>query len=131
MSRGANITPKRQAPDDLLIRKRVEDMLQYAYTAVRQFPKAERHVLSAEIRATCWRLLRLVIICNKRYYKKTTLQDLDAELELLRAQVRLAFEMGYLPPRKHEHWSRLNDEIGRLLGGWIRSMRNDRSRVAG
>ena len=131
MSRGANITSKAPASDDLLVRKRVEDMLQYAYTAVRQFPKAERHVLSAEIRATCWRLLRLVIVCNKRYYKKTTLQDLDAELELLRAQVRLAFELRYLPPRKHEHWSRLNDEIGRLIGGWIKSLRARRAGVAG
>lgn len=131
MARGANLEPRKPAPDELLIRKRVEDMLQYAYTAVRQFPKAERHVLSAEIRATCWRLLRLVIVCNKRYHKKTTLQDLDAELDLLRAQVRLAFELRYLPPRKHEHWSRLNDEIGRLIGGWMRSMQSRPRRAAG
>jgi len=39
-------------------------------------------VLSAEIRQCLWRLLRLIVVCNNSYYKKTTLQDLDAELDL-------------------------------------------------
>ncbi len=45
---------------DLKIRQKVEEMIQYGYIAVRQFPKAERHVLSQELRQTMWRLLRLV-----------------------------------------------------------------------
>jgi hypothetical protein len=97
-------------------------MIAYAYVALRQFPKWERHVLAAEVRGTLWQLLRLIVVCNKRYYKKTTLQDLDAELDLLRSQVRLAKELGYLDFRKYEHWSKLNDEIGRMIGGWIKAL---------
>lgn len=107
--------------EDLKIRLKIETMAVYAYAALRQFPKSERHVLSQEIRQTLWNLLRLVIICNKRYHKKTTLQDLDAELDLLRSQVRLAKDLQYLPFRKYEIWSRLIDEIGRMIGGWIKS----------
>ena len=113
---------KELAITDLQIRQRTEAMIEYAYVALRQFPKHERHVLHAEIRKSLWQMLRLVVICNKRYYKKTTLQDLDAELELLRCQVRLAQELGYLPFKKYEHWARCNDEIGRMIGGWIKSM---------
>tara|TARA_R110002167_G_scaffold98718_11_gene259431 strand:+ start:4976 stop:5311 length:336 start_codon:yes stop_codon:yes gene_type:complete len=107
--------------NDLKIRQKTEEMIAYGYTAVRQFPKAERHVLSQELRQTLWRLLRLIIICNRRYHKKTTLQDLDAELDLLRAQVRLGMQLGYLPFKKYEVWSRQLDEIGRMVGGWLRS----------
>lgn len=107
--------------EDLKIRLKIEVMAVYAYTALRQFPKSERHVLNQEIRQTLWMLLRLVIICNKRYHKKTTLQDLDAELDLLRSQIRLAKDLQYLPFRKYEIWSRLIDEIGRMIGGWIKS----------
>jgi four helix bundle protein len=107
---------------DLLIRQKTEAMIAYAYVALRQFPKWERHVLAAELRQTLWSLLRLIVVCNKRYYKKTTLQDLDAEIDLLRSQVRLAKELGYLDFRKYEHWSKLNDEIGRMIGGWIKAM---------
>lgn len=109
--------------EDLKIRRRTEEMIAYAYIAVRQFPKAERHVLSAEIRATCWRLLRLIIICNKRYHKKTTLQELDAELDTLRSLIRMAHHLKFLPLKQYETWSRQVDEIGRMTGGWIKSMR--------
>jgi len=108
--------------DDLLIRQRVEAMIEYGHVAIRQFPKSERHVLGAEIRTTMWGLLRLVVVCNKRYFKKTTLQELDAELDVLRCQIRLAQSLAYLDFKKYEHWARLNDELGRMIGGWIKSM---------
>ena len=116
--------------DDLLIRQKVEAMIEYGHVAVRQFPKMERHVLGAEIRHTMWALLRLVVVCNKRYHKKTTLQELDAELDLLRCQVRTAKALGYLDFKKYEHWAKLNDEIGRMIGGWIKSMSEPNERAA-
>lgn len=121
MSRSQGVV-RQEHTSDLLIRQKVEAMIEYGYVALRQFPKFERHVLGAELRNSMWALLRLVVVCNKRYYKKTHLQALDAELDLLRAQVRLAKALGYLDFRKYEHWARLNDEIGRLLGGWIKSL---------
>lgn len=87
MSRSERRDPP--AASDLIIRQRVETMIEYAHTALARFPKAERHVLCAEIRRSMWDLLRLVVVCNKRHHKKTTLQDLDAGLDLLRCQVRL------------------------------------------
>jgi hypothetical protein len=106
---------------DLLIRQRCEEMIQYAYVTIRHFPKFERHVLGAEIRETVWKLLRMIIICNKRYHKKTTLTDLDAELDVLRSQVRTAFGLQYIDLKKYEHWARMNDELGRMIGGWMKS----------
>jgi hypothetical protein len=52
---------------DLQIRLKVEEMIQYAYAPLRNFPKSEKHVLSAEIRQSMFRLLRLVIVVNRRY----------------------------------------------------------------
>ena len=99
-------------------------MIQYGYIALRQFPKAERFALVAEIKITMWRLLRYIVICNKRYYKKNTMQDLDAELDLLRAQVRAAKDLEFLPFKKYEVWGRFLDEIGKMIGGWLKSVKN-------
>lgn len=115
--------------DDLKIRLKCEDMIKYGYIALRQFPKSEKFTLSAEIKNTMWRLLRLIITCNKRYYKKTTIQDLDGELDLLRSQVRMAQELGFLPFNKYEVWSRHLDEIGRMIGGWLKSLKKHGSGV--
>jgi four helix bundle protein len=109
--------------EDLKIRQKCEDMIHYAYIAVRQFPKAEKFTLVSEIKMTMWRLLRLIITCNRRYYKKTILQELDTELDVLRSQIRLAMELKFLSFKKYETWSRLLDEIGRMIGGWMKSIK--------
>lgn len=108
--------------DDLKIRQKCEEMIEYGYVALRQFPKVERHVLSAEIRTAMWQVLKLIIICNRRYHKKTTMQDLDSALDLLRCQVRIAFKLRYLDARKYENWARHMDEVGRMIGGWFKSL---------
>lgn len=113
---------------DLQIRLHVERMIHYGYAALRQFPKSEKHVLSAEIRQCMYRILRLVIVCNRRYYKKTTMQDLDSELDLLRSLVRLSKDLGFLHFEKYETWARHNDLIGRSLGKWMQWMKEEAAR---
>lgn len=97
-------------------------MIQYGYTALREYPKSEKHTFAAETKKCMFELLELLIRANKRYYKKTTLQDIDIELDKLRYLVRLGNGLGFLPFRKYENWSRKLTEIGKMLGGWIKSM---------
>lgn len=114
--------------EDLQVRLKVEEMMHYGYTVLRHFPKAEKHVTSAEIRQCMLRILRLVIICNRRYYKKTTMQDLDAELDLLRSLVRFSMEREFLPFKQYEVWSRHTDEVGRYIGRWMKWMKASSNR---
>lgn len=97
-------------------------MIQYGYIVIRHFPKAEKHCLGAEIRNTMWQLQRLIVTAIKRYHKKTTLSELDVELAILRRQVRTAKDMRFIDLKKYEHWSRMLVELGKMIGGWIRSI---------
>lgn len=119
MSRSLQRKPEKIT--DLLIRQKVEDMIDYGYVALRQFPKSERHVLSAEIRQCMWSILRCVITCNLARDKRAALLQLDVELNILRSFLRRAMQFEFLQFKKYEHWSKLNDEIGRMIGGWIKS----------
>ena len=83
--------------DQLLISKRIYDMMLYAYPALAQFPKSEKHTLAAEIKRTMFEMQRLTIRANKERRKMDWLRQLDASLELLRTQVRLSHELGFLP----------------------------------
>ena len=105
-------------------------MIKYGKRAVAHFPRREKQTAD-EIRTCMLAMLRLAIKVKKKYYKKTTLQELDEELEVLRTMLRVAVDKDYydpniappLPFRKYEHWSRLNDEIGRIIGGYIKSQK--------
>lgn len=104
------------------------------------FPKAEKYALAQRIRNTAYEMHDLITEGQKRYHKKTTLSNLDITHERLRMQVHLAYELGYFKfkdGRRHmedgesieEHRylaiSRLIDEIGRMIGGWIAKIKED------
>ncbi|MBN8452264.1 four helix bundle protein [Accumulibacter sp.] len=98
------------------------------------FPKHEKYGLTLEIRRAAYETYAFIVECQKRYYKKTTLANLDIRHEQLRMLVRLAHALGYFeftngkraersPAAAGEHryvaLSRLIDELGRMIGGWI------------
>jgi hypothetical protein len=111
----------------LVVRQKVEDMIGYGLVVLRQLPKTERYVLGADLRAAMYRLLRLVVACNQRVYKRTVLTEIDIELSVLQSLVRIARDLQLVPFRQYENWSRMLVEIGRLVGGWIRSQRESTS----
>ena len=101
---------------------------------VNHFPKHERYALSNRIRNSAYQVYDLVVEGQKRYHKKTTLTSLDVAHEQLRMQLFLAYELGYFrfsdgkaaenPEKIEAHrWqaiSKLVDELGRMIGGWIK-----------
>ena len=70
-------------------------------------------------------MLRLCIRANHaRGQKRRQLQaEMDGELDVLRAFVDTAVspEDRLISPGLHEVWSKELNEIGRMLGGWIKS----------
>ena len=83
---------------DFVLLQKCSDMIEYGYTVIRQFPKSERHVLSTEIRQSMLTLQRLIIVCGKKYHKKTTLTiprtDNDETMQALHSYIQ---ELAELP----------------------------------
>lgn len=109
--------------EDFKILQKAYDMRKYGEQCLKQFPKHETHVKSAEMRRSMGILMKLIIRANKKYYKKTTLEEMDIELAWLKMEIRFAADpdIRYLPIKKYEHWAKMLNELGRMLGGWIKS----------
>lgn len=107
--------------DPLLILGKIEDMMLYAYPVLNAYPKYERFVLAADIKRCMDQAMERIIEANKKYYKKTTLQELDVEIDKLRKYVRLSYRLKYIDFKKYKQWSEQVNEIGRMLGGWMAS----------
>lgn len=108
---------------DLMIQQRIYDMILYAYPALEQMPKSQKFSLAQDMKHCMDRIMRLTITANKKYTKKTTLQELDVEIASLKVYLRIAYDLKYLPPKKYEVWSGQIVEIGKMVGGWIKSQR--------
>lgn len=100
------------------------------------FPKHEKYALSQQIRNCMYDLYSLMVEAQKRYYKKTTITNMDVRHEQLRMLVNLANNLDYFSFKsgtndstvKSEHRylaiSRKVDTIGKMIGGWIRAENN-------
>lgn len=127
--------PELEAPrdnateNDFKTKNKVYDLMLYINPELEQFPRAQRR-LADEIRTTMLSILRLVVTLENKHYKKTTLGDLDNEVDVLRHLVRIAADPALtrskkpcLPLRKYENISRKINEIGRMIGGYYKSLK--------
>lgn len=113
--------------EEFKIKEKIYEMILYGSPALLQFPKTEKFLLANDIRRSMYTILRLVIMVENKTYKKTTLQELDTELDILRNLIRLAADKRLyptqkpcLPFKKYENWAKLLNEIGRMIGGYIK-----------
>lgn len=113
--------------EELKILQKIFDMMEYGYGALAQYPKSEKFALVTDIKRSMDTMLERTIEAQKKYYKKTTLQELDVEIMKLKAYLRLSLNLGFLPMKKYEIWSGKVVEIGKMLGGWLKSVKSPKS----
>ncbi len=104
------------------------------------FPKYEKYALSNRIRNTSYELYDLITEGEKRYYKKTTLTNLDITHQRLRMQLYLANELEYFKfsdgknsdssqteTHRYITISQHIDELGKMIGAWINTIKENNS----
>jgi len=102
------------------IMKKIRDMIAYNNIMVLRYPKYEKYILANKIREIGYDLFMLAITVNKRIMKKTTLTDMNIKHELLRQLINLSFELKYIDLRKLKISQGHVDEIGKMIGAWIK-----------
>ena len=106
---------------DLVILQKIYDFMIYFFPIVDRFPKREKFVLCSQIKNCVLDIAKEIVRANKSRNKKPILYELDVKLEELRLLIRFSYDRRFLSPKSYEHSSKLLAEIGRLLGGWIKS----------
>ena len=84
----------------LILQDKLRQLAAYERAVLLQFPRSERHSICQDIRMTTRNIQRLISRCKKRYYKKTTLEDIDVELDLLRELIAESYESKYINVHK-------------------------------
>ena len=124
---------------EAILNRKYMEMIELLNIYLNHFPKHEKYALCNNIRKTAYKVYDLITECQKRYYKKTSLTELDIAHEQLRMQVYLANELGYFNfknGRKNKNQndgirrfmalSKLIDELGKMIGGWIKKLKEEK-----
>lgn len=108
---------------NLVIRQKVFDFEKNMYGYLSKYPRHERLTLVAETKNTIHRINRQLSRAAKAEKKRAMLYDADAELDLLKHLVELGYELHYLSKTGHQVCMIQLAEIGKMLGGWIGSIK--------
>ena len=100
---------------------KVHDLLLYLLPQLAKLPRDQKFLLADRIEV---RLLDVQERCIRAYYSKEKRQHLheaNMGVELTRHLVRLVFDLRSINAHRYEVISVKLDEIGRMIGGWLKS----------
>lgn len=107
---------------DLVIYKKTDALLEFVYPLVVNFPKAEKFALSQEIKQALYAAMRSIMLANNIRHKRRQYQEeVDAYLKLLLVLFGVAKKQKYITQKKNVQIQQQIAEIGRILGGWMKS----------
>ncbi len=92
---------------------------------VEKFPRHQRAGLGADLTCHARDVLEHLLRANFATADEKTalLNEANVALELLRFLLRLAADLHTYPITAHGHVLRLADDVGRQVGGWLRSLK--------
>jgi hypothetical protein len=98
------------------------DLLRWLLPLAGQLPRAQRAGLARQLPDAAFRLQRLLLRAAKQPDAAALLREADAALAEVRLLLRLARDLRGISFGQYEEGARRAAEIGRLLGGWQRSV---------
>ena len=98
------------------------ELLLWLIPQIDKFPRIRRFTLGERLESALLEVLELSVEAAYTHNKRAALHRANLWLEMAKHLWRLALELQAVAVRQYEHGARLMDELGRQLGGWLRSL---------
>jgi len=106
---------------ELIVITKSFDLILWSCNHTSRFPRNHRFVLGERIERSLNGLLETLITAKYTKNRQRLLEEANLNLEILRFQMRLAKDLQCLEVESYTFAAKSIDEIGRLVGGWLRS----------
>lgn len=112
------------ASSSLILIPKYEDFVLYMLGVLDKIPRVEKFNIGNALKTKMYDCMEHIVYLNK-ISKKERLEycnKIDADICLLRIYIRLMYQKRYIDKRKYEYCMEKIGEIGRILGGYIKSL---------
>ncbi len=109
-----------KAETELVIIEKTHELLVWTLKHIEKFPRNHRYGVGLRLEQRITDVLELFLKAKYSRDRMATLQDVNLELEYLRFQYRAVKDIGCLSIDSYGSAARFVNEIGKLLGGWIK-----------
>jgi len=115
-----------QKTKDLPIFVKWMEFLRWLLPTTEKFPKRVRFVFADRINNLALDIVEDLTEARYTRNKQQILRRANLRLEKLRILLRLSNELRYLSHSAYEHSIRSVNEVGRMLGGWMKQQGGDK-----
>ena len=112
---------KGMASEELLVIKRAYDFAKWLFGHTGKFPKSHRFSLAVRLETAILDFIEHATVANVRRDKLPLLKQADEALSRLRILFRFSYDMRFVNTNSYECGSSQLNELGKLLGGWIKN----------
>ncbi len=110
----------RKEPETPVVVTQAYDLALWLLPKVEKLPRSYRFTLGLRMTDTVLDLLSLLVKACYEKSKTATLQTASNKVNLLRYLLRLSKDLKHFPEEGYFHVMSKLDEIGRMIGGWLR-----------
>jgi len=112
----------------MVIFTRTYDLLEWLLPRTQNFPKSHRFVVTKRLQDAALDFQEALFWANSHSGRQRLahLRAADAHLDKLRLYLRLVHHWGWLSSGQYEYVSKKVNEVGRLLGGWLKQTQGKR-----
>ena len=110
--------------EEMVIFTRTYDFVSWLLPLTENFPKSQRFVVTARLHSAALNFQELLVEANSQCgsLRMEKLRAADAELLKTRLYLRLCERWRWISSGQYQHASSMVAEIGRLLGGWLKTV---------
>ena len=116
-------------PDEMVIFTRTYDFLSWLLPLTMKFPRSQRFIVTGRLQKAVLDFQELIIEANAHQgpQRAEKLREADMALLKVRLYLRLCERWEWMSGGQYRHASDMVAEIGRLLGGWLKSVTTGKS----
>lgn len=107
---------------DIPLFHKTYDLYKILYKYQARIPKSQRYTLWQECENTTLSILKTIIRVgySQQEARAELLQNLSSQVDLMKVFIRLSKDVGIIDPSQYLELERMLQEIGKMVGGWLK-----------
>src|SRR5699024_8952865 len=110
--------------NNLILIPKIEKYIEYMLIILLKLPRTEKYSIGTEIKTSMYNMLKNILLANKSdKIKRLPIYNIvDTEIYFQRICIRIMYNNKWIDEKKYKHSNELLSEIGKILGGLIKSL---------
>ncbi|MEO1610445.1 MAG: diversity-generating retroelement protein Avd [Pseudomonadota bacterium] len=114
----------RQNNEDLPVFVKWMDFLEWLLPVLEKFPKRVRFTFCDRMTELALDIVEDLVEARYSARRREHLRQVNLRLEKLRVLLRICHRLQYLDHKRYEHAMTAINEVGRMIGGWLKQSGN-------